>query len=59
VEVVVGFLSALFVAGTLAPGRLDLAKWATLAGTAYVVARGLENFKKGKKKPDTAEPLPG
>jgi hypothetical protein len=43
VEILVGFLSALFVAGTLTPGNLDLSKWATLAGTTYVIARGLGN----------------
>jgi uncharacterized membrane protein len=43
VEVVVGFLTALFIAGTLKPGSLDLSKWATLAGAAYVIARGLGN----------------
>jgi hypothetical protein len=49
VEVGVGFLSALFVAGTLQPNHLDLAKWATLAGSAYVIARGLENRAKGRE----------
>ena len=34
VKILVGFLSALFVAGTLSPGNLDLSKWATLAGAA-------------------------
>jgi hypothetical protein len=49
VEVVVGFLSAVFVAGTLTPGTLELAKWATLGGAAYVVQRGLGNYFDGKK----------
>jgi len=46
-EVLVGFFSAVFVAGSMAPHTIDLAKWATLAGSAYVVARGLENRMKG------------
>jgi hypothetical protein len=49
VEVGVGFLSAVFVAGTLTPGKLELAKWATLGGAAYVVQRGLGNYFDGKK----------
>jgi 4-hydroxybenzoate polyprenyltransferase len=47
VEILIGFLSAVVVAGSLLPHKLDLAKWATLAGSAYVVARGLENRAKG------------
>jgi hypothetical protein len=53
VEIVVGFLTALFVAGTLTPGHLDLSKWATLAGAAYVIARGCGNRQEGKR---TANP---
>lgn len=47
VEIGVGVLSAVFVAGTLTPHKLDLARWSTLAGSAYVIARGLENRAKG------------
>jgi hypothetical protein len=50
VEIWVGFLSAVFVAGTLTPGNLEPSKWATLAGAAYVVARGFGNRKDGKDK---------
>lgn len=56
VEVVIGFLTAFFVAGTLTPGNLDLSKWATLAGAAYIVARGLGNRKHAADRlnePDT------
>jgi hypothetical protein len=44
VEVIVGFLSALAVVRSLGPDKLDLAKWSTLAGCAYVIARGLDNY---------------
>jgi hypothetical protein len=50
VEVVVGFLSALLVAGTLTPGHLELAKMSTLAGAAYLIARGLGNYREGQEK---------
>jgi hypothetical protein len=50
VEILVAICSAAFVADTLAPGKLELSKWATLAGSAYVVARGLENRSKGKEQ---------
>jgi uncharacterized membrane protein YkvI len=50
VEVVVGFLSALLVAGTLTPGHLELAKMSTLAGAAYLIARGLGNYREGREK---------
>jgi hypothetical protein len=50
VEVIVGFLSAVFVAGSLGPNKLDLAKWSTLAGCAYVIARGLGNYYDAKKE---------
>lgn len=43
VEIIVGGLTALVVAGTLRRGNQDLSKWATLAGAAYVIARGLGN----------------
>jgi hypothetical protein len=50
VEIVVGFLTAYIVAGTLAPGNLELAKWATLSGAAYVIARGIGNYRDGKRR---------
>ncbi len=49
VEIVVGFFTALFTAGTLTPGHLDGSKCATLAAAAYVIARGLGNRREGKK----------
>jgi uncharacterized membrane protein len=50
VEVIFGTVTAFLVAGTLAPGKLDLSKWATLAGTSYVIARGWGNYGEGKRK---------
>jgi hypothetical protein len=50
VEIMVGLFSTVVVAGTVAPNRLDLAKWTTLAGSAYVIARGLGNHADDKKK---------
>ncbi len=50
VEVVVGFVSAVVVAKSLGPNTLDLAKWSTLAGCAYVIARGLGNRADAKKE---------
>jgi hypothetical protein len=44
VEILVGFWSAVFVAGTLQPGVVELAKWSTLAGAAYFIARGAGNY---------------
>jgi hypothetical protein len=43
VEIIFGILSAAVVARGLGPNRLDLAKWSTLAGCAYIIARGLGN----------------
>lgn len=54
VEVVVGVVTALIVAGTFKAGTLELSKCATLAGSAYVIARGLENRSKGKQTKNAA-----
>ena len=50
VEVAVGALSALAVAANISPGKLELAKWSTLAGSAYVIARGLSNYVDANQK---------
>jgi hypothetical protein len=50
VEIAVGILSAVVVARSLGPNRLDLAKWSTLAGCAYIIARGLGNRDDAKKE---------
>jgi hypothetical protein len=50
VEMVIDFFSAIFVSGTLVPGQLELAKWSTLAGAAYVIARGLGNRADGERE---------
>jgi hypothetical protein len=50
VELLVGFFTALGVAGTIKPGSFDLSQFATLAGSAYVIARGFGNRAEGKKK---------
>ena len=49
VEVIVGILTAGIVATSLRTNRYDWGKWATLAGSAYVIARGLGNYRDGKK----------
>jgi hypothetical protein len=49
VEMLFGCLSALSVALTLAPGKSLIAQWASLAGSAYVIARGLSNVSDGMK----------
>lgn len=43
VEIVFGFVSAVLVAQHISGTAQDLAKWSTLAGSAYVIARGLGN----------------
>ena len=50
VEMLFGFLTAFIVAGTLSSGTLELARWATLAGAAYVIARGRGNTEEAKAK---------
>jgi len=54
VEVIIGVLSAVVVARSLAPNGLDLAKWSTLAGCSYVIARGLGNRKEAAKDAEKA-----
>lgn len=49
IEVFVGFSTAFIVSATIDVNHLELAKWATLAGAAYVIARGLGNYADGKK----------
>jgi hypothetical protein len=43
-------LSAVIVARSLGPDKLDLVKWSTLAGCAYVIARGLGSYDEAKKE---------
>ena len=62
VEVIVGILSAFFVARSMGPNKFDLAKWSTLAGCAYVIARGLGNrddaLKEGQNRLTPSDPPP-
>jgi hypothetical protein len=50
VEILVGLLTAWVVAGTLKPGNLELSKWVTLAGSAYVIGRGIGNHAEGNNR---------
>jgi hypothetical protein len=49
IEIFVGMSSALVVARSLGPNAFDLAKWSTLAGCSYVIARGLGDHKEGMR----------
>ena len=50
VEIGVGCLTAYIVAGTFTPANLELAKCVTLSGAAYVIARGIGNYRDGKRR---------
>jgi hypothetical protein len=57
VEVIVGITTAGIVATSLRINRFDWGKWATLAGSAYVIARGLGNYREGKEpQPKSTRP---
>ena len=47
VEVAFAWFTAVSITTKMAPGRVDLPTWVGLAGTAYVVSRGLENIENG------------
>ena len=55
VEIFIGFVTAWVIAGTLKPDSIELSKWATLAGSAYVIARGVGNHAEGKDRLNSFE----
>lgn len=58
VEVMVGVVGAVVVAGTLGPRTVEnLSKWSTLAGSSYVIARGLGNYSETSKNSSGAKLL--
>jgi hypothetical protein len=52
VEGAIAVLSVVAVTASLNPGEKEFAKWATLAGLAYVIVRAQENYK-GKRDEST------
>jgi hypothetical protein len=50
VEVLFGSISAISIASGLDPGQALFSRWAALAGCAYVVARGLNNYFESEKE---------
>jgi len=54
VEVWIGGLSCFAISLSMSPEKLDLARWASLIGAGYVIARGLNNMSDANKKRDAA-----